>query len=64
MLRYQKYQILLKFINIEHLLHDIEPDHHDKMHISIENLPTELPDKEVKTFLLEYTTAVVYSDLK
>ena len=61
-------EILLKFINIEHLLHDIpitcEPDHHGKMYISIESLPIELPDKEVKTFLLEYTTPVVYSDLK
>ena len=33
-----------------------EPDYHNRIRISIENIPIELPDKEVKTFLSEYIT--------
>ena len=53
---------LLNFTNTEHLLLDnpitFRPDHNDRIRISIENLPIELPDKEVKTFLSKYTTPV------
>ena len=55
-------ETLLKFTETEHLIIDnpviFQPDHDDKIRISIENLPIELPDKKVKTFLSEYTTPV------
>ena len=56
-------ETLLKFTNTEHLilpnnLITFQPDHNNKIRISIENLPIELPDKEVKTFLSKYTTPV------
>ena len=54
--------ILLKFTSTEHSLLDhpiiFAPDYNDKTRISIENLPIELPDKEVKTFLSKYITPV------
>ena len=47
--------ILLKFTSTEHSILNspiiFAPYHDDKIRISIENLTTELPDKEVKTFL-------------
>ena len=54
---------LLKFCNTEHQLLPntyvhFEPDYHDKIRISIENIPIELPDREVKTFLSEYATPI------
>ena len=55
-------EVLLKFTNTEHLLLNeqitFQPDHDDKIRVSIENLPIELPDKEVKTFLSKYITPV------
>ena len=55
--------ILLTFCETEHeILPNIhiqfEPDYHDKIRISIENIPIELPDKEVKTFLSQYAKPV------
>ena len=56
-------ETLLKFTNNEYSIlpnHPItfQPDDNDKIRIWIENLPIELPDKEVKTFLSKYTTPV------
>ena len=53
-------ETLLKFTNTEHfILSDypitFQPDHDDKICISIENLPIELPET---TFLSKYTTPV------
>ena len=54
--------ILLQFVDIDHLLADtpitFEPYYYDKFGISIENIPIELPDKEVKEFLSIYTTTI------
>ena len=54
-------ETLLNFTNTKHqILPNIsiifQPDYYEKKGISIENLPTELPDKEVKTFLSQYAT--------
>ena len=42
-------------VDTDHLLADktitLEPDYYDKFRISVENIPIELPDKEVKEFL-------------
>ena len=50
----------LTFTNTEHSLSNVPikfyPDYYEKKRISIENLPIELPDKEVKTFLSKYVT--------
>lgn len=35
-----------------------EPDYHTRIEISIENISIELPNKEVKTLLWDYTTAI------
>ena len=35
-----------------------EPDYHSRIRISIENIPIELPDKEVRTFLSEFITII------
>ena len=47
--------ILEAFSKTKHLLTDtyvkFEPDYNTRIRISIENLPIELPDKEVKTLL-------------
>ena len=55
-------ETLLKFVGTDHLLADIpitlEPDNYDKIQLSIENIPIELPDKEVKEFLSTYTTTI------
>ena len=44
-----------QFVDTDHLLADttitLEQDYYDKFRISIENIPIELPDKEVKEFL-------------
>ena len=54
--------ILLKFTSTEHSILNspiiFAPDHDDKICTSIENLPIELPDKEVKTFLSKYITPI------
>ena len=54
--------ILLKFTSTKHSILNspiiFVPYHDDKIRISIENLPTELPDKEVKTFLSKYITPI------
>ena len=53
---------LLTFTNTEHSLLDIHitfyPNYYERRRISIENLPIELQDKEVKTFLSEYVTLI------
>ena len=53
-------ETLLTFTNTEHSLSNIPiqfyPDSYEKKRISIENLPIELPDKEVKAFLSKYAT--------
>ena len=36
----------------------LEPDYYDKIRVSIENMLTELPDKEVKEFVSTYTTTI------
>ena len=56
-------ETLLTLTNTEHfILPDtpisFQPDFHDKIRISIENLPIELPDKKVKTFLSEYAKPI------
>ena len=56
-------ELLLEFCNNEHLLLPdtpvlFSPDYHERIRISIENLPIELPDKEVKNFLSKYTTII------
>ena len=55
-------ETLLKFVGTDHLLADIpitlEPDNYDKIQLSIENIPIELPDKEVKEFLSTYTMTI------
>ena len=56
-------EILLKFYNTEHQLLTntyvhFEADYHDKIQISMENVPIELPNREVKTFLSEYATPI------
>ena len=35
-----------------------EPDYQEKIRISIENIPIELPNKDVKTFLAQFTQPV------
>ena len=54
--------ILLQFVDTDHLLADtpitFEPYYYEKFRISIENIPIELPDKEVKEFLSIYTTTI------
>ena len=49
---------MLQFADTDHLLKDVpitfEPDYYEKIRISIENLPTELPDSVVKEFLSTY----------
>ena len=56
-------QLLLEFCEREHILlqnlfiHFI-PDYHERIRISIENLPIELPDEEVRNFLSRYTTPI------
>ena len=54
--------MLLQFVDTDHLLADtpitFEPDYYDKFQISIENIPIELPDKEVKEFLSTCTTTI------
>ena len=51
---------LLQFTKAEHSLQETRntfyPDYYERKIISIENLPTELPDKEVKSFLSQYLT--------
>ena len=51
-----------QFVDTDHLLADttitLEPDYYDKFRISIENIPIELPDKEVKEFLSTYTKII------
>ena len=54
-------ETLLTFTNTEHLILPnisitFQLDYYEKKRISIENLPTRLPDKQVKTFLSQYTT--------
>ena len=54
-------ETLITFTNTEHLILPnisitFQPDYYEKKRISIENLPTGLPDKEVKTFLSQYAT--------
>ena len=56
-------ETLLSFTKIEHyLLPDtplkFQPDFYDKTRISIENIPIELPDKDVKFFLSEHTKPI------
>ena len=56
-------EILLKYCNNVHqLLPDVpvtfSPDFYQRIRISIENLSTELPDIEVKNFLLSYATPI------
>ena len=55
-------ETLLKFVGTNHLLADIpttlEPDNYGKIQISIEDIPIELSDKEVKEFLSRYTTTI------
>ena len=56
-------QILLTYCEDEHqilpYLHiKFTPDHSEIIRISIENIPIELPHKEVKTFLSDYATPV------
>ena len=52
---------LLPFSNTGHLILPnisitFQLDYYEKKRMSIENLPIELPDKEVKTFLSQYAT--------
>ena len=51
---------LLQSADSDHILLDtpifFEPEYYQKIHISIENIPIELPDDEVKNFLSTYTT--------
>ena len=53
-------ETVLAFTTAEHSLINTPtkfyPDYYQKKRISIENLPIELPDKEVKNFLSEYAT--------
>lgn len=54
---------LLTFTNTGHLILPnipitFRPDCYDKIPISVENLPVELPDKEVKTFLSNCATLI------
>ena len=56
-------ETLLNFTNTEHYILPDTPikfhlDFYDKIRISIENIPTELPDKEVKSFLSECTKPI------
>ena len=55
-------ELLLEFCQNEHLLHDVPvlflPDYHERIRISIENLPIELPDTEVKNFLSIHATPI------
>ena len=55
-------KILLQLVDIDHSLADtlitLEPDYYDKMRLSIENRPIELPDKDVKEFLSTYTATI------
>ena len=55
-------EILLKFVDTDHLLTDkpitFKPDYYSKIRISIENIPIELPDCEVKEFLSTYTKII------
>ena len=48
-------EILLKYCNN---VHTFSPDFHERIRISIENLSTELPEIEVKNFLLSYATPI------
>ena len=51
-------ETMLQFVDTDHLLKDVpitfEPDYYEKIRISIENLPIELPDSVVKEFLSTY----------
>ena len=53
---------LLQFADTDHILLDtpisFEPEYYQKIHISIENIPIELPDDEVKIFLSTYTKTI------
>ena len=56
-------KLLLEFCNNEHLLlHDVpvlfSPDYNERIRISIDNLPIEFPDKDVKNFLPVYGTPI------
>ena len=56
-------ELLLQFCEQEHSLpSDIHvtftPDYYDRIRISIENLPIELPDEDVKEFLTTYATPI------
>ena len=56
-------EILEGFCKSDHqTLSDIyvqfEPGYHTRQLISLENIPTELPDREVETFLSEYVTVL------
>ena len=56
-------EILETFCQNEHLLLSntytkFEPDYQTKIRISIENIPIELPDREIKKFLSQYTIVV------
>ena len=62
-IKFKTRELLLKFCKQEHiLLRDtpvqFSPDYHERIRISIENLPTELPDEDVLYFLSEYATPV------
>ena len=52
-------QLLLEFCKQEHTLLQkliqFTPDYHERIRISIENLPIELPNEEVRNFLSTYT---------
>ena len=55
-------ELLLEFCKNKHLLHDVpiifSPDYHERIRVSSENLPIELPDTEVKNFLLIYAPPI------
>ena len=60
---FKTWELLLQFYEQEHtLLPDILvefiPDYYDRTRISIENLPTELPDEDVQELLSTYATPI------
>ena len=60
---FKTWELLLQFYEQEHtLLPDVLvefiPDYYDRTRISIENLPTELPDEDVQELLSTYATPI------
>ena len=60
---FQNREDLLSFCEQDHTLLpsitiNFTPDYYDRIRISVENLPIELPDENVRTFLSQYTTLI------